>query len=68
VQTGPRAAVYARRCRELIGLNYMLGYDDVPAGKANLTKLAGLDFEVAVFGHGKPILSNASKKFARKFT
>jgi len=51
----------------LMGLNYMLGYNDVAEGKSSLTKLAGLDFEAAVFGHGKPILSNASKKFAAKF-
>jgi glyoxylase-like metal-dependent hydrolase (beta-lactamase superfamily II) len=52
----------------LMGLNYMLGYDDVTAGRASLTKLAGMDFEAAVFGHGKPILSNAAQKFAAKFT
>ena len=52
----------------LLRLNYMLGYDDVEEGKASLAKLAHLDFEAAVFGHGRPILSNASKKFAAKFT
>jgi len=49
------------------GLNYMLGYKDVAVGKASLVKLAGRDFEAAVFGHGKPILSGASAKFAKKF-
>ena len=51
----------------LMGLNYMIGYDDVAVGKASLAKLADLDFEAAVFGHGKPILSGASQKFAKKF-
>ena len=51
----------------LVGLNYMIGYDDVAEGKASLTKLSGLNFEAAVFGHGKPILSGASGKFAKKF-
>jgi glyoxylase-like metal-dependent hydrolase (beta-lactamase superfamily II) len=51
----------------LVGLNYMIGYDDVPEGKASLTKLSGFDFEAAVFGHGKPILSGASDKFSKKF-
>lgn len=52
----------------LMGLNYMIGYDDIAEGRASLTKLAGLDFEAAVFGHGKPMLSGASQKFAKKFT
>jgi len=51
----------------LVGLNYMIGYDDVPEGKASLTKLSGFDFDAAVFGHGKPILSGASDKFTKKF-
>jgi glyoxylase-like metal-dependent hydrolase (beta-lactamase superfamily II) len=51
----------------LMGLGYSLGYDDIEAGKASLAKLARLDFEAAVFGHGKPILSGASQRFASKF-
>jgi glyoxylase-like metal-dependent hydrolase (beta-lactamase superfamily II) len=51
----------------LAGLNYMIGYDDVPQGKASLAKLSGFDFDAAVFGHGKPILSDASDKFTAKF-
>jgi glyoxylase-like metal-dependent hydrolase (beta-lactamase superfamily II) len=51
----------------LMGLNYMIGYDDVDAGRASLAKLANLDFEAAVFGHGKPLLSGASDKFVAKF-
>lgn len=52
----------------VIGLGYSLGYDDVEAGKASLAALARLEFEVAVFGHGKPILSGASQRFASKFS
>jgi hypothetical protein len=51
----------------IFGLSYMLGYDDVASGKASLARLAGLKFEAAVFGHGKPILSGASDKFSAKF-
>lgn len=50
-----------------LGLNYMFGYNDVPIAQASLTKLATHDFEAAVFGHGRPILSGASGKFAAKF-
>ncbi|GMQ98723.1 MAG: MBL fold metallo-hydrolase [Acidimicrobiia bacterium] len=51
----------------MMGLNYMLGYDDLETAKASLTKLAERDFEAAVFGHGKPLLSSASDKFAARF-
>ncbi|MFQ5522055.1 MAG: MBL fold metallo-hydrolase [Acidimicrobiia bacterium] len=51
----------------VMGLNYMLGYNDLEEGSRSLRKLGGLDFEAAVFGHGKPILENAAAKFARKF-
>lgn len=51
----------------ILGLDYMLGYDDIAAGRASLARLAGCDFEMAVFGHGRPILSGASAKFASRF-
>ena len=50
-----------------MGLGYAVGYEDFETGKQSAVNLAQLDFEVAVFGHGKPILSNASSKFAKKF-
>lgn len=58
--TGDAAANFVK-------LDYMLGYDDFATGKTSLNKLAGLDFEAAVFGHGKPILSGASDRFAARF-
>jgi glyoxylase-like metal-dependent hydrolase (beta-lactamase superfamily II) len=51
----------------IMGLGYSLGYEDFDQGRGSLRKLADLDFEVAVFGHGKPILSSASARFAKKF-
>lgn len=48
-------------------LGYAPGYDDFEAGKRSAVRLADLDFEVAAFGHGKPILDGASAKFAKKF-
>lgn len=51
----------------LVGLNYMMGYDDVVRGVASLARLTARDFEVAVFGHGRPILSGASDRFRRTF-
>jgi glyoxylase-like metal-dependent hydrolase (beta-lactamase superfamily II) len=36
---------------------------DVPAARASVAKLAGLSFEVAVFGHGKAVSGGAAEKF-----
>ena len=37
--------------------------DDVAAADASFRRLAGLDFETAVFGHGAPLLSGAAERF-----
>lgn len=47
----------------VFGLSLSPMYEDLAAGEASLRKLAALDFEVACFGHGKPIISKASAKF-----
>jgi len=51
----------------MLGLKYTFGYNDVAAGKRSLTRLTGLEFEAAVFGHGNPITTGASGKFIAKF-
>jgi glyoxylase-like metal-dependent hydrolase (beta-lactamase superfamily II) len=51
----------------LMGLGLSLGYADLQEGVRSLTKIAKLDFEIACFGHGKPILRGASAKFGRKW-
>ena len=51
----------------VMGLGYAVAYDDFDTGKKSAARLAQLEFEVAVFGHGRPILSGASARFARKF-
>jgi glyoxylase-like metal-dependent hydrolase (beta-lactamase superfamily II) len=48
-------------------LNLHLGYEDYALGRRSAEKLLGLDFELAVFGHGKPLLHRAKEKFHRKF-
>lgn len=48
-------------------LGFAVGYDDFETGKTSAAKLAGLDYEVAVFGHGRPITSNAATRFAKRF-
>jgi glyoxylase-like metal-dependent hydrolase (beta-lactamase superfamily II) len=42
-------------------------YQDLDGLHASARKLAQLDFEVACFGHGKPIKGGASKRFRAKF-
>ena len=51
----------------LFGLGFAIGYEDLSVAKTSLAALAQREFEMAVFGHGRPITSNASSKFARKF-
>lgn len=50
-----------------MGLGLSPAYEDLQLGKSSLARLGSLDFEVAVFGHGKPILSGASQKFNAKW-
>jgi glyoxylase-like metal-dependent hydrolase (beta-lactamase superfamily II) len=47
----------------MMGLGFSLGYHDLEEAKRDLMKLAALDFEVACFSHGHPILQEASAKF-----
>lgn len=49
------------------GLGQPPVYEDQDAGQQSLRKLAALDFEVACFGHGKPITEGASQRFRQKW-
>ena len=57
----------ADACAHLFGLGSPLGYEDFEEGRRSQTKLASLDFETACFGHGKPILQGADKRFREKW-
>ncbi len=48
-------------------LAYSIAYEDIEQGRRTLRKLAGLDFETAVFGHGKPIRTNAAAQFRARW-
>jgi glyoxylase-like metal-dependent hydrolase (beta-lactamase superfamily II) len=43
-------------------------YEDLAEGKRSLAKLAALEFQVACFGHGRPIRSGASGRFRQKWS
>jgi glyoxylase-like metal-dependent hydrolase (beta-lactamase superfamily II) len=57
----------ADACANMPSFGYALCYESLEDGKASLRKLAALDFDVAVFGHGGPIKSGASQKFRQAF-
>lgn len=48
-------------------LAYHIGYEDFARGQESAAKLAGLQFETAVFGHGKALTKQAGHKFQQKF-
>jgi glyoxylase-like metal-dependent hydrolase (beta-lactamase superfamily II) len=49
------------------GFGLSLGYESLEDGLRSLRKLSALDFDVACFGHGKPITTGASRKFREKW-
>jgi glyoxylase-like metal-dependent hydrolase (beta-lactamase superfamily II) len=42
-------------------------YEDLDEGRRSLARLSALPFEVACFGHGKPIRSGAAAQFGRRW-
>lgn len=57
----------ADACSNMMGLTWSLGYEDFEEGKRSLRKLAGHDFQMACFGHGKAISHDASARFRKKW-
>ena len=51
----------------LLWLGYPPIFEDFMVGRKTLGRLAELEFEVAVFGHGKPIHTRASDRFRQKW-
>ena len=50
-------------CANIMGLGLSLGYEDLELGRCSLRELSALNFQIACFGHGKPILRDASRRF-----
>lgn len=48
-------------------LDYPILFEDMDLGVRSLQKLAALDFETAVFGHGRPALTGAAEQFRAKW-
>ena len=51
----------------LVGIGDPLGYEDQLEGRRSQKKLAGLDFNIACFGHGKPLVGDAAHMFRKRF-
>jgi glyoxylase-like metal-dependent hydrolase (beta-lactamase superfamily II) len=51
----------------LMGLGDPVGFENLDEGRASQRKLAGLSFDAAGFGHGRPIARDASSRFRNKW-
>jgi glyoxylase-like metal-dependent hydrolase (beta-lactamase superfamily II) len=51
----------------LAGLGDPIGFENLAQGRASQRKLAGLSFDAAGFGHGTPIVRDASTRFRNKW-
>ena len=54
-------------CANIFGLALSVVYEDTDIGLQSLRKVAALDFDKAVFGHGGPIHRGANLKLRKKF-
>jgi hypothetical protein len=54
-------------CTNIMGLGDPVGFENLEKGRVSQRKLAGLSFDAAGFGHGKPIARDASTRFRNKY-
>ncbi|WP_167355921.1 MBL fold metallo-hydrolase [Paenibacillus oryzisoli] len=47
----------------MMGLGWSIGHENFPQAKQDLIRLGKAEFDVACFGHGKPLRAKASQKF-----
>jgi hypothetical protein len=50
----------------IMGLGDLLGFEDIKMGRASQSKLAGLSFDAVGFGHGNPVVREATR-YLRKW-
>jgi glyoxylase-like metal-dependent hydrolase (beta-lactamase superfamily II) len=55
-------------CMNILGLGDPVGFESLEEGRASQRKLASLSFDVAGFGHGEPIVRDASMRFREKWS
>ncbi len=54
-------------CMNIMGLGDPVGFENLEEGRASQRKLASLSFDAAGFGHGAPIVRDASTRFRYKW-
>jgi glyoxylase-like metal-dependent hydrolase (beta-lactamase superfamily II) len=54
-------------CTNIIGLGDPVGFENLEEDRVSQSKLAGFSFDAAGFGHGKPIVRDASTRFRNKY-
>ena len=54
-------------CTNLLGLGDPVGFENLEEGRASQRKLASFSFDAAGFGHGGPIVRDASTRFRNKW-
>jgi hypothetical protein len=54
-------------CTNIMGLGDPVGFESLEEGRASQRKLASLLFDAAGFGHGAPIVRDASMRFRDKW-
>lgn len=52
----------------MMGLGWSIGHENFSQAKQDLIRLGKADFNVACFGHGKPLLEKASQTFRAKWS
>jgi glyoxylase-like metal-dependent hydrolase (beta-lactamase superfamily II) len=57
----------ADACGNLPRLGYSILYEDLALAERTLARLARLEFQVACFGHGNPLLPGAAARFRQKW-
>lgn len=62
-----RLLICGDACANAFGLDYSPIYEDFALGQETLRRLARMDFDAAVFSHGKPILRGAAQAFRKRF-
>ena len=46
---------------------HQFGYEDLSEAQRSMRRLSNLDYDNAVFGHGRPIVGNAAAKIRQRF-
>ena len=62
-----RVLIAADICANAAGLGWSTVYEDRELGRQSILKAAAFDFDKAVFGHGRPLTSNANARLNAKF-